>query len=50
MALQKRNPEEAKQAVWDHIENSKQELLKIASSDNIEADLDDYFFAMDLEI
>ncbi|MDR9828601.1 FCD domain-containing protein [Vibrio sp. FNV 38] len=50
MALQRRNPEEAKQAIWNHIENSKQELLKIASSDNIEADLDDYFFAMDLEI
>ncbi|MCF7364432.1 FCD domain-containing protein [Vibrio sp. A1-b2] len=50
MALQKRDPESAKQAVWNHLENSKQELLKIANSDNIEADLDDYFFAMDLEI
>ncbi|MGL6259468.1 FCD domain-containing protein [Vibrio sp. WXL103] len=50
MALQRRNPEEAKQAIWDHLENSKQELLKIASSGDVEADLDDYFFAMDLEI
>lgn len=50
LALQKRNPEEARQAIWDHMENSKQELLKIASSGDVEADLDDYFFAMDLEI
>ncbi|GLT15352.1 FCD domain-containing protein [Vibrio algivorus] len=51
MALQRKSPEEAKQAVWQHIENSKQELLKIASSDNgVEADLDDYFFSMDMAI
>ncbi len=50
IALQRRSAEEAKQAVWQHIENSKQELLKIANSDGMEADLDDYFFAMDMEV
>ncbi|MEE1673646.1 FCD domain-containing protein [Agarivorans aestuarii] len=49
LALQKRSPEDAKQAVWQHIENSKQELLKIASSDNNDTDLDDYFFAMEFD-
>lgn len=48
-SLQKRSPVEAKKAVWDHIENSKQELLKIANSGVVEADLDDYFFALELD-
>ncbi|NLS14206.1 FCD domain-containing protein [Vibrio sp. SM6] len=50
MALQRRSAEDAKQAVWQHIENSKQELLKIADSSEFEADLDDYFFSGDMEI
>lgn len=49
MALQRKSPEEAKNAVWQHIENSKQELLKITDSSNIEANLDDYFFSMDID-
>jgi GntR family uxuAB operon transcriptional repressor len=49
IALQKRSAEDARQAVWQHIENSKQELLKIANSDGAEADLDDYFFAMEFD-
>ncbi|SBT14160.1 FCD domain-containing protein [Vibrio celticus] len=50
MALQKRSAEEAKQAVWQHIENSKVELLKIASSEGVDEELDDFFFALDLDI
>jgi GntR family uxuAB operon transcriptional repressor len=49
LALQKRSPEDAKQAVWQHIENCKLELMKVAKSDSNDTDLDDYFFAMDLE-
>lgn len=50
LALQRRSASEAKQAVWQHIENAKQELLKIASSDSFEAELEDCFFAADVEI
>ncbi|MCM2679578.1 FCD domain-containing protein [Echinimonas agarilytica] len=49
IALQKRSPEDAKEAVWQHIENSKQELLKIVNSDNAEQDSDDYFFALEYD-
>ncbi|MBD1390891.1 FCD domain-containing protein [Neiella sp. HB171785] len=52
LALQKRSAEEARQAVWNHIENSKQELLKIANAEDVDADadFDDYFFAQDYEL
>lgn len=50
MALQKRSPEDAKHAVWEHIENGKRELLKIVNSDKVEADLDDCFFATEFEL
>lgn len=49
MALQKRSAEDAKQAVWQHIENSKVELMKIASSEGMDDELDDFFFALDIE-
>lgn len=48
IALQKRSPEDAKAAVWQHIENSKQELMKIANANSDSASLDDFFFASDL--
>lgn len=48
VALQRRSPEDAKQAVWQHIENSKQELMKIASAYDEDVDLDDMFFASDI--
>lgn len=50
LALQKRSPEDVSQAVWQHIENSKQQLMKIASSNAENADLDDYFFTLDLDV
>jgi len=50
LALQKRSAEDVRQAVWQHIENSKQQLMKIASSDAENADLDDYFFTLDLDV
>jgi GntR family uxuAB operon transcriptional repressor len=48
VALQRRAAEEVKQAVWQHIENSKVELMKIANADGVNADMDDFFFASDL--
>jgi GntR family uxuAB operon transcriptional repressor len=48
LALQRRAAEDVKQAVWQHIENSKVELMKIATSDGINADIDDFFFAGDM--
>lgn len=42
MALQKRSPEETKVAVWQHIENAKKELFKLANVE--EPDFDGYLF------
>lgn len=49
LALQKRSPEESYSAVWRHIENSKQELMKLVNSEDIDESMDDYFFASELE-
>jgi len=49
MALQKKSPESARQAVWQHIENSKQELLKLADIDDSNESMDDYFFATEMD-
>lgn len=43
IALQKRSPEEAKQALWQHIENAKKELFKLANVD--ETDFEGFLFA-----
>lgn len=48
-ALQKKSPETARQAVWQHIENSKQELLKLADLTNNDESMDDYFFAAEMD-
>lgn len=50
MALQKRSVEEARHAVWQHLEHAKQELLKIANAGDTDNDFDDYFFAQDYEV
>lgn len=43
VALQKRSPQETKQAVWRHIENAKQELFKLANVE--EPDFEGYLFS-----
>lgn len=43
VALQKRSPQETKQAVWQHIENAKTELFKLANVE--EPDFEGYLFA-----
>ncbi|EEX9087562.1 FadR family transcriptional regulator [Escherichia coli] len=45
LALQKRNAEQARQASWIHLENSKNELVKIFQQDDSLEDFDDFFFA-----
>ncbi len=45
LALQKRNAEQARQASWNHLENSKNELVKIFHQDESLDDFDDFFFA-----
>ncbi|WP_055735027.1 FCD domain-containing protein [Agarivorans gilvus] len=49
LALQKRSPTEARNAVWQHIENSKQELLRLSNLENTDADTDDFFFAVEFD-
>ncbi len=48
IALQKRSAEEAKIAVWRHIENSRQELMKLVNNGESSAEFDDLFFAQDI--
>ncbi|MGL6259446.1 FCD domain-containing protein [Vibrio sp. WXL103] len=48
VALQKRNPEEARQAVWNHIEQSRQELMKLVIAEDASPELDDLFFAQEI--
>ncbi|WP_191603188.1 FCD domain-containing protein [Marinomonas algicola] len=43
IALQKRSPQETKQAVWQHIENAKKELFKLANVE--EPDFEGFLFA-----
>ncbi|MFT2111690.1 FCD domain-containing protein [Marinomonas sp. 2405UD68-3] len=43
IALQKRSPIETKQAVWQHIENAKKELFKLANVE--EPDFEGFLFA-----
>ncbi|EDZ4781379.1 GntR family transcriptional regulator, partial [Salmonella enterica] len=45
LALQKRDAEQARQASWTHLENSKNELVKIFQQDDSLEDFDDFFFA-----
>lgn len=45
LALQQRDSELARQAAWNHIENSKKELVKIFKEDHSLEDFDDFFFA-----
>ncbi|WP_425482120.1 FCD domain-containing protein [Budvicia diplopodorum] len=45
LALQKRNVEQARQASWNHLENSKNELVNIFQQDDSLEDFDDFFFA-----
>lgn len=44
-ALKKHSESDAKQAVWQHLERCKQELMKLVGSEDSSADLDDFFFA-----
>ncbi|MCF7364421.1 FCD domain-containing protein [Vibrio sp. A1-b2] len=48
IALQKRSSDEAKMAVWQHIEHSRQELMKLVSTEGSTAELDDLFFAQEV--
>lgn len=43
LALQKRDAEQARQASWTHLENSKNELVKIFQQDDSLEDFDDFF-------
>lgn len=45
LALQQRDSEQARLAAWNHIENSKKELVKIFKEDHSLEDFDDFFFA-----
>jgi GntR family uxuAB operon transcriptional repressor len=47
IALQKRSPQETKQAVWQHIENAKKELFKLSNVE--EPDFEGYLFAANAE-
>ncbi len=42
LALQKRDAEQARQASWTHLENSKNELVKIFQQDDSLEDFDDF--------
>ena len=46
LALQQKDCELARQASWDHLENSKNELIKIFKQDTSVSDFDDFFFAI----
>ncbi|WP_035480746.1 FCD domain-containing protein [Aliagarivorans marinus] len=48
-ALQKRSADEARHAVWQHLENSKRQLMKIANIEAGDTGDDDYFFAMSFD-
>lgn len=48
-ALQRRNAEEARHAVWMHIEKSKRQLMRIANHDDLEADAEDLYFATEFD-
>lgn len=45
LALQQKNSELAREALWNHLENSKSELIKIFKQDTSISDFDDFFFA-----
>ena len=45
LALQQKDSELAREASWRHLENSKNELIKIFKQDASISDFDDFFFA-----
>ena len=45
LALQQKDSELAREASWKHLENSKNELIKIFKQDTSISDFDDFFFA-----
>ncbi|MEI6967335.1 FCD domain-containing protein, partial [Escherichia coli] len=45
LALQQKDSELAREASWIHLENSKNELIKIFKQDASIRDFDDFFFA-----
>lgn len=47
IALQRRSSEDAREAVWNHIEQSRQELMKLVRVEGPDTALDDLFFAQD---